>query len=454
MKRTAAHVLPALLLTCCAAATAACASNAGSTTPAYNSGASSANLIAAAQQEALAAADGKKIGGKVTMLGINGGTEAQLVKNALKPFTDATGIQVEYTGSEDLNAVVQTRVQAGNPPDVVDAASIGSMVKYAHEGKLADLGSLIGTDTLKADFPASLVDATTVNGKIYGVFNEMDNFMVWYDPKVYQGPTNPTWAEFQSFVDQQSAAGKTPWCMAQNAGAGSGFPGTQWIESWFVKHYGAAKLNQWANGQLAWTSPEVTAAWQAFGAVASNPKMVNGGPTTVLSASIVNSGTGLIASPPTCSVLLWGVYAGGLTLSQKPSLKPGTDLNFYSVPAASPDYANDELFNGHVTYAFNGSPQTRALIRYWASAQAQTLLVASGQWTEANTKIPTSAYTNPLLEKAAQQLLTGKTLAAGPTMYGSPAVATAYNAGVVNYIQNPGSLDSILAGIQRIASTG
>ncbi|MEU6199949.1 ABC transporter substrate-binding protein [Streptomyces sp. NPDC047061] len=332
---------------------------------------------------------------------------------------------------------------------------MGSLQQYAEKGKLVDLGSMIGSDTLKADFPESLLTAATVNGKVYGVFTGVDNFMVWYDPKTYKGPKDPSsWAELEKFTQQQAAAGSTPWCMAQNAGAGSGFPGTQWIEAWFIKHYGAAKLQDWASGKLSWTSPEVKAAWQAFGAVATDKKMVNGGPTGVLSASIVNNGTGLISSPAKCQVMLWGVYADGLTLMQNKALKPVTDLDFYPVPAASPAYANDELFGGHVAYAFNDNPQTRALMKYWASAQAQTLLVASGQWTEANTKIPASAYSNPLLKKSYQQLVNGRTLAAGPSLYGSPAVLTAYDKGVVNYIQNPGSLDTILAGLQRTATGG
>ncbi|WP_326761659.1 extracellular solute-binding protein [Streptomyces phaeochromogenes] len=452
--RTTPGALPVLLLTSCLLTTAACANSTSTGSSSQTTGASQ-KLAAAAREEALAAADGKKIGGKVTMLGINGGAEGKLIKDALKPFTDATGIQVDYTGNEDLATVVQTRVQAGNPPDVVDAADLGSLLRYAKQGKLVDLGSLIGTGTLKSSYPQSLLDAATVNGKTYGVFTEIDNFMVWYNPKTYKGPKAPaTWAELEKFTKQQARAGKTPWCMAQNAGAGSGWPGAQWIENWFLKHYGAAKLTDWANGKLSWTSPEVTAAWKAFGAVATDSKMVAGGPTTVLSTSVVNNGTGLVSSPPTCSVMLWGVYAGGVTLSQNASLKAGEDLDFFPVPAGSPAHADDELFSGHVAYAFNDNPQTRALLKYWASAPAQSILVASGQWTEANTKIPASAYTNPLLKKASQQLLNGKNLVTGPSMSSSPAIVTAFDKGVVGYIQKPGSLSDILSGIQRIVSTG
>jgi alpha-glucoside transport system substrate-binding protein len=436
------------------AATSGHASNA---TDSSNPGAISitfpAKLVAAAKKEALRDAGGKKIGGSVTVLSVNGGSEAQIVAATYKPFTDATGIKVNYTGSQNMNAIVQSRVQAGNPPDVVDSADTGTLQLYGKEGKLVDLGPIIGTRTLKADFGAGLLKAATVNGKVYGVWSEIDNFMVWYDPQNYTGPSNPaTWAQLDAFAQQQAAAGKTPWCMTQNAGAASGFPGSQWIEAWFVKNYGPALMSAWGHGQLSWTSPQVKAAFQAFGAIATDPKMVNGGPNAVLSTSIVNNGTGLISTPPQCSLMLWGIYAGGLTLSQNTKLKPITDLNFFEVPAAKPAYANDEPFGGHVAVAFNNTPQVRAFLKYLASVAAQSLLVSSNQWTEANQRIPLSVYKNPLLRKAKQTLLVGKTLVAGPNMAASSATAVAFDKAVVSYIQNPGSLDSILAGVQKTVS--
>ena len=36
----------------------------------------------------------------------------------VKPFEDATGVRVQYEGTRDLNAVLTTRVQGGNPPDL------------------------------------------------------------------------------------------------------------------------------------------------------------------------------------------------------------------------------------------------------------------------------------------------------------------------------------------------
>ena len=36
----------------------------------------------------------------------------------VKPFMDATGVTVEYTGTRDLTNILQTGISAGNLPDL------------------------------------------------------------------------------------------------------------------------------------------------------------------------------------------------------------------------------------------------------------------------------------------------------------------------------------------------
>ena len=53
-------------------------------------------------------------------------------------FTDATGTKITYTGTQDTNSIVQSRVQAGNPPAIADL-SLGVADGYAKQGKLMNL---------------------------------------------------------------------------------------------------------------------------------------------------------------------------------------------------------------------------------------------------------------------------------------------------------------------------
>jgi len=59
-----------------------------------------------------------QVGGSVSVLGVWGGQELDIFNAMVKPFTDATGVKVEFTGTRDINAVLTTEVAAGNPPDI------------------------------------------------------------------------------------------------------------------------------------------------------------------------------------------------------------------------------------------------------------------------------------------------------------------------------------------------
>ena len=62
----------------------------------------------------------QQLGGTVTVLGVWGGNELESFLAMVKPFEDATGVKVQFEGTRDLNAVLTTRLQGGNPPDVAD----------------------------------------------------------------------------------------------------------------------------------------------------------------------------------------------------------------------------------------------------------------------------------------------------------------------------------------------
>src|SRR3989304_5024295 len=59
----------------------------------------------------------QQLGGTVTVLGVWGGNELESFLAMVKPFEDATGVKVQFEGTRDLNAVLTTRLQGGNPPE-------------------------------------------------------------------------------------------------------------------------------------------------------------------------------------------------------------------------------------------------------------------------------------------------------------------------------------------------
>ncbi len=410
--------------------------------------------IQAAEAAARQIAGRAALGGSVSVLGVNGGRELDMLKAAWKPFETATGTTIGYTGTTDFAAVLQTRVQAGDPPDLAGSTNINNLVRYARQGALIDVGAIVGPDRLKGRFDQGLLDAATVDGKIYGVWTELNNFMLWYNVHSYDGPKSGAWADFEAWTKQRAAAGKPPWCYADERGASSGAVGGNWIQTYFLKKYGPEKTRAWAAGTLPWTSPEVTDAFQAFGAMATSPRMVPGGPTAALATPAVKIGLGLFSKPPQCSVLLWGTYAGSLTRLLYPDVKPVADLDFLPVPAADPAYAKYESFGGTLYLAFKKSPQVAAFLAYLASPEAQALVAATGNWTVANQAVTAADYPDPVMRKARDTLLNADhTLVAIPTQVADPPVIQAFWKGIVQYIRNPASLPDVLKSIEAAKSS-
>src|SRR5947207_15759818 len=84
---------------------------------------------------------GQRIGGTVNVLATWGGDEQDSFLAMVRPFEEQTGVRVQYEGTRDLNAVLTTRVQGGNPPDVAGLPGPGQMRELARRGSLIDLAN-------------------------------------------------------------------------------------------------------------------------------------------------------------------------------------------------------------------------------------------------------------------------------------------------------------------------
>ncbi len=209
-------------------------------------------LIAAAEAKAKALTEGQSLSGSIEIIGQNGGYEGAITEASFAPFEAATGIKINYTSTQDTS-IILARARAGNPPEVAQVQQ-GVMAGLIRDGKLIDLDSFMAED-LKANFTDAVNATAGLDGKTYGVYQGFSPFMFWYNPQAYTGPKDgATWDQVVQWTADQAAAGTPTWCLAQEAGAASGFPGAQMIETIFAKKYGPEKLRQWGDGTLPWTS--------------------------------------------------------------------------------------------------------------------------------------------------------------------------------------------------------
>ena len=211
------------------------------------------------QRPRAAAAAGISAGTTISVSGAFVDTEAAAFEAAVKPFEDATGVDVVYNGDKSFEQQLNVQVQAGNPPDVALLPQPGGMKNYASQGKLFPLPDDI-VASIDANYgPGWKEVGTADDGKVYGVFHRVNlKGLVFYpkvtwDAKGYTVPT--TWDELKTLEDKMVADGTPPWCIGIESGAATGWPVTDWVEEIMLRTVGADGYDKWVAGTTPFTDP-------------------------------------------------------------------------------------------------------------------------------------------------------------------------------------------------------
>lgn len=404
---------------------------------------------------ALAAAGGQQLDGSVSMLGVLGGAELDAFLTVMAPFEAAVGTTVEYESTRDLGAVLQTRVDAGNPPDLVSTPAIGQMADFARAGKAVDLATFLDMAQLEQDYDPGLLESASVEGKLFGIFDAANvGSLIWYNPKEYDGPTDPaSWAELEAWATAKAASGSTPWCIGLESGPATGWPGANFITDLIVRQAGPEKYDQWWRGELPWSAPEIKTAFETYGAIATDPAMVNGAPDAVLATAFTAAADGMFTDPPTCYLHPQANFMGGIITGNNPALEPITDVDFFPLPDLDPANPGILQVSGEIVGMFNDTPQARALVSYLASPAAQALIAKTGIWLSANKRVPGDQYPSPFTGKAAEALARAQSVHYYGNALMPQAMSDAFWKAVNDYTQDPGRLDAILAELDAVQAT-
>jgi alpha-glucoside transport system substrate-binding protein len=439
---------------------AACGSSATPAPAASASGAAGASPTAAplptADPAAVAAAKayattlGANIGGSVSVLAVWGGSEQQQFLDMVKPFEDATGITVNYTGNRNEPAILTTGIASGQLPDIAGLPGPAQMIQYAAAGKLQDLSTMLDLASYKSQTPAALVQLGTTAGKLAGVYLDVSaKGQIWYDPAVTGDlTTNPpaTWDAFTALMATDKAKAASPWCFSVESGAASGWPATDVIESFVLHNSGPDVYNSWWAGKTKWTDPAIKTAFTDLGTMVAGSY---GGSAKILTTNFANAGDPIFASPPGCLFLHQASFITGLgAFATKTRL---TDYNFFPFPAINPTYAGAVEGGGDLFGAFSSTPQTAALMKYLVSSQAQSLFVAGGEFLSANKGV--ANYPNPMNTRQGQILSTATSFVFDASDQMPAPMQTAFYQDLLKFIQDPTQIDTLLAHLDSVQAT-
>jgi len=385
-------------------------------------------------------------GGNVTVLGIWGDEELASFE-AMVAGWDGT---MDFTGTRDITALLTTRVDGGSPPDVAIPAEIGLFQQFASEGKLTPLSECAGLeDLVRANYPQAFIDLGTVDGTLYGFFMKADTKgTIFYDPAFFAEqnlqPLEAS-ASFEDLIalsDAIMATGTPPWSIGEEAGAGSGFPGSDVIQQIVLNEQGEDYYDSIVAGDTPFSDDGMKDAWEKFGQLAlTEGYTVQGGAAGINAANFQDATYPPFQDPPGAAMTPLGGFAVTFIKEQFPDAQPGTDYDFFPWPGGK------VTGGANIAYAFNGDPDTCSFLMHIAGAEAQQIWVERGGFTSVNKDVSMDAYPDDVARKLAEQLLNADVFRFDLDDAIGGAGQQAEFEGVTQYLNDPGSLDGILSNI-------
>lgn len=432
-------------------------------------------LLAASGLTGCSAAGGAGAAGGqdvVTVLGSWTGDEESGFLAMVAGFERRYGIQVDYTGTRDADAVLASDLKDGNPPDLAVLATPGELRQDAAAGTLTPIDGALDPAAMARQYGPGwlqLMQAAGPHGArhYYAIIVKAAlKSVIWYDPRQFPSRdlgvlTSPglTWSQLMSLTARLRASGTPPWCMGMEDSSSSGWPGTDWIEDIVLHQSGPQVYDQWVAGTLPWTSAPIARAWQTFGQVANAPGVVRGGTQAELVTNYGVAGQPMFTSPPGCYLdheasFITAFYTqdrlGSSSSDGHP--QPKADFDFVPFPPLTSVGRGTAEVAGDLLGMFRDTPAARKLIAYLTTPEAQEAWIrrpGSGA-ISVNRLVPLGDYPDPVSRELARDLITARSVRFDASDSMPQVMETAFNNAVLEYLDSPGQLEVILRGLDQV----
>ncbi len=397
----------------------------------------------------------KKQGASLNVLVVWGGDELESFKTMIRPFEESTGIKINIEATRDINAVLFTRLEAGNPPDLANLPNLGVLKEFAHQRKIVPIDEFIDVKKLRQDYGESWIELGSYENRLYGIFIKASlKSLIWYSPENLSQFTSElpsSWDELMALTERIARAGKRPWSIGLESGAASGWPGTDWIEDILLRTGGTEIYDQWVEHKIPWTHPAIKHAWELFGKIVRNETYLYGGTNGTCATNFGDAVHPLFTKPPGAYLHHQATFIQGFIHSQFPELKPDLDFSFFPFPVIEKDKGNPMIVAADLFVAFRDTKQVRAFLNYLAAADAQKIWVKRGDAIAPNRRVNIDDYPDELGKRAATALKQTAVFRFDGSDLMPAGLNNAFCKGVLDYVSGK-DLDEILLYIEKVAN--
>ena len=296
-------------------------------------------------------------------------SEAGSLQAVLGAWGEENGVEVQYLGSADWEAEINTQVAGGTAPDISIFPQPGKLADFAREGYVVPLA-----DEAAAAASENWSEAWTIFGNVdgtqYGVPVKADlKSLVWYQPAAFEAagyavPT--TFDEFTVLVDQMVAdGGAKPLCVGIESGQATGWPFTDWVEDMVLRQHGADVYDQWVSHEIPFNDPRIVETMQTVVDLWSEEN-VYASSGTIAATAFQDNGQPLVDGD--CYMHRQASFFSAFIPEGTPfadGSEGAVDVFYF------PDINGDRpvLGAGTLAAAFNERPEVHALLAYMATPE-------------------------------------------------------------------------------------
>jgi alpha-glucoside transport system substrate-binding protein len=394
-------------------------------------------------------------GATVRVMSAFTGDEANLFRESFAVWEEESGASVDYEEAAGFETVITTRVQGGDPPDIALFPQPGLLMDIVEQTDALPISEYLDIEQVESDMIEGFLDATTDDsGEAYGLPMRMAvKSALWYPVPEFEeaGYELPeTLDDLEALEDEIIADGNTPWCIGMESGDSTGWVGTDWVEEYMLRFHGPDVYDDWVNNDLAFDSPEVQEAFEAFGDVWQKDGNVVGGAQGLTSISFGDSPAPMFEDEPGCYLHRQGNFVTGFFPEDvQEDLDANIAVTYF--PEATDGFDGAPvLAGGDLALLINDTPVAREFMAFLASPEFGEPWANAGGWLSPNVNFDVEQYPDQVTADLYQIGADSDILRfdASDLMPGAVGTGTFWT-GIVDWVSGRQDLETILTNIQN-----
>jgi alpha-glucoside transport system substrate-binding protein len=328
------------------------------------------------------------------------------LKAKIEEEAEAAGINVNMQRVDNINQLILTRIQAGDPPDIAVIPQPGVIKQIVDRGEGVELTDDIVPADLIADMTPGTLEAGQIDGTQYGLMISMNvKSLVFYNKQAweeagYEAPE--TLDELADLTEQIKSDGGTPWCFGIESGTATGWPATDWFEDLIMRYGGADVYNQWVENEVKFDSDVVRQAADFFETNVLADGNVPGGRGSIASVAFGDAEDTMWDDDPGC----WMFKQGNFVVSADFMPQDVVDnvderIGVFGFPPAEAGGENPVMGGGDLATLLEDNDDSRAMMEILANVDLGTTAAPDSSFISPHTEFDTSLYPSDLTRQIA-----------------------------------------------------